>query len=94
VAYYEVIYSDNEAMIFWYIKENFEDFMFVVMRDKKNILHTISRIRDFCESVRPLYGKGDLLPSMGVDNGSADLELMQMMMRIHEIVEIMPIRVR
>lgn len=49
--------------------ENFDVLTLVVMSDKKKIPHTMRRIWDFCESVSPLYGRGDLLPSIGVEEG-------------------------
>ena len=56
--------------------------------------HMMSKIWLFCGSVSPLFGKGDLLPSDGMDPGSADFELIQMMIKTHEIVEMIPMRVR
>ncbi len=74
--------------------ENLDVLMFVVMRDKKNITQTTSKIWLFCVSVSPFEGKGDLLPSDGRDAGSVDFELMHMIINTHEIVEMIPMRVR
>ncbi len=88
------VYSEKAVIRLWKITENFDVLTLVVKSDRKKIRHTMRRIWVFCESVSPLYGKGDLLPSEGIEEGSTDLELMQMMIRTHEMVEMMPIKVR
>ena len=73
---------------------NFEVFTFVVMRDMKNIRQTIRRSWLFCASVRPCFFMGDLLSSEGNEFRSRDLLLIQIIISMHEIVDMIPITER
>jgi hypothetical protein len=73
---------------------NFDVLTLVVTSDMKNITHTIKRSWLFWFYESPSVSNGDLLPSDGKEEDRDDLLLMQIMMRIHDIVEMIPIKVK